>query len=398
MVTADPARTPTFTPFADSNWFFFATGGPACAGRVCIDPGPDVAELRLEPRRHPGRDRLDLDRHGRTGRREQRHRHDDLVGPHGPAADDDASARTPGRLHARRPGPGRGSHRVRRPGRRQEGGGLPNPGAGLQAAERPVRSVRHGRPQGLPPGRWQAGRPPTTRPMRPARARSRTGRTSATRWRPRSRGCSRPPRSVVRRSASSRLNPSLARHSPSSIRCRPPPAEAPGTTPDEKTRSRFGGTSSCAGHAWLGAFRHHEWPIGTGQDGDRQYDRREPWWLQLNTARLRREWRDRLRSCTHPSSSSFPGFAADLSSPSRPRRARQPPRTPAAGHRTRSLSRARRAGMPSDRASARLHTRRKPGRRTDRATPPGERGRSSDRPRFMSALAECPAYRTLQAN
>jgi hypothetical protein len=31
MVTADPARTPTFTPFADPNWFFFATGLPACA-------------------------------------------------------------------------------------------------------------------------------------------------------------------------------------------------------------------------------------------------------------------------------------------------------------------------------------------------------------------------------
>ena len=27
MVTADPMRTPTFTPFADPNWFFFATGG-----------------------------------------------------------------------------------------------------------------------------------------------------------------------------------------------------------------------------------------------------------------------------------------------------------------------------------------------------------------------------------
>jgi hypothetical protein len=31
MVTADPARTPTFTPFADPNWFFFATGGGNCA-------------------------------------------------------------------------------------------------------------------------------------------------------------------------------------------------------------------------------------------------------------------------------------------------------------------------------------------------------------------------------
>jgi hypothetical protein len=27
MVTTDPNRTPTFTPFADPNWFFFATGG-----------------------------------------------------------------------------------------------------------------------------------------------------------------------------------------------------------------------------------------------------------------------------------------------------------------------------------------------------------------------------------
>jgi hypothetical protein len=31
MVTADPMRTPTFTPFADPDWFFFATGGAVCA-------------------------------------------------------------------------------------------------------------------------------------------------------------------------------------------------------------------------------------------------------------------------------------------------------------------------------------------------------------------------------
>ena len=31
MITADPARTPTFTPFADPEWFFFATGGGNCA-------------------------------------------------------------------------------------------------------------------------------------------------------------------------------------------------------------------------------------------------------------------------------------------------------------------------------------------------------------------------------
>ncbi len=31
MVTADPFRTPTFTLFADPDWFFFATGGATCA-------------------------------------------------------------------------------------------------------------------------------------------------------------------------------------------------------------------------------------------------------------------------------------------------------------------------------------------------------------------------------
>ena len=36
MVTADPFRTPTFTPFADPNWFFFATGGSTPA--PCATP------------------------------------------------------------------------------------------------------------------------------------------------------------------------------------------------------------------------------------------------------------------------------------------------------------------------------------------------------------------------
>jgi hypothetical protein len=31
MVTADPFRTPTFTPFADPNWFFFASSATTCA-------------------------------------------------------------------------------------------------------------------------------------------------------------------------------------------------------------------------------------------------------------------------------------------------------------------------------------------------------------------------------
>ena len=35
MVTSDPNRTPTFTPFADPNWFFFSTGGTT----TCATPG-----------------------------------------------------------------------------------------------------------------------------------------------------------------------------------------------------------------------------------------------------------------------------------------------------------------------------------------------------------------------
>jgi len=33
MITADPFRTPTFTPFADPDWFFFATGGDICGAQ-----------------------------------------------------------------------------------------------------------------------------------------------------------------------------------------------------------------------------------------------------------------------------------------------------------------------------------------------------------------------------
>jgi hypothetical protein len=37
MITADPFRTPTFTPFADPDWFFFATGGNP--PNLCGTPG-----------------------------------------------------------------------------------------------------------------------------------------------------------------------------------------------------------------------------------------------------------------------------------------------------------------------------------------------------------------------
>ena len=42
MVTADPARTPTFTPFADPNWFFFA-GAPNCTS-PCVTIPPRTSQ------------------------------------------------------------------------------------------------------------------------------------------------------------------------------------------------------------------------------------------------------------------------------------------------------------------------------------------------------------------
>jgi hypothetical protein len=44
MVTADPFRTPTFTLFADPDWFFFATGGPDCSA-----PPPAAACVTIPP-------------------------------------------------------------------------------------------------------------------------------------------------------------------------------------------------------------------------------------------------------------------------------------------------------------------------------------------------------------
>src|SRR5436190_1640216 len=48
MVTADPMRTPTFTPFADPDWFFFATGG--ATPTLCTAPPPAAPCITIPPR------------------------------------------------------------------------------------------------------------------------------------------------------------------------------------------------------------------------------------------------------------------------------------------------------------------------------------------------------------
>ena len=64
MVTADPARTPTFTPFADPDWFFFATGARRVQrrppvrrsprGRARASPGTTATSRTRSPRPGPG--------------------------------------------------------------------------------------------------------------------------------------------------------------------------------------------------------------------------------------------------------------------------------------------------------------------------------------------------------
>ena len=67
MVNADPKRTPTFTFFGNSDFFFQASNPTACGDTDAADVRRP--EVRLEPRRLPGRDRQHVARHGRPRRR-----------------------------------------------------------------------------------------------------------------------------------------------------------------------------------------------------------------------------------------------------------------------------------------------------------------------------------------
>jgi len=65
MITAHPFRDPTFTPFADPNWFFFASTSQtttlaACATQAACAfiPAARAEQFCLEPWRHSGRDRF----------------------------------------------------------------------------------------------------------------------------------------------------------------------------------------------------------------------------------------------------------------------------------------------------------------------------------------------------
>ena len=84
MVTADPARTPTFTPFAQGDYFLNASStrrrAPNNDLSNCVflpNTTPPEPDVRVEPRRHPARDPLDVGRLGRAGRSRRRRSPDD---------------------------------------------------------------------------------------------------------------------------------------------------------------------------------------------------------------------------------------------------------------------------------------------------------------------------------
>ena len=145
MVTADPFRTPTFTPFADPDWFFFATAGSAtCATPAACasipartsraSPGTTATSRTRSPRPGSATSGRACSNLGSTARR--------LDGPHRRAADDADPARPPGRLRPRRP---RRSTQAARPtGRCRSAARAPwrrciAARRRLQAAERAVR-------------------------------------------------------------------------------------------------------------------------------------------------------------------------------------------------------------------------------------------------------------------
>ena len=104
MVTADPARTPTFTPFADPDWFFFATGGAACATQAACASIPARTNQSFAWNHGDIQDEIasDVGRLRRAGGQEPRRRQQRLDRPHRPPADHADAARPEGRLPDRR--------------------------------------------------------------------------------------------------------------------------------------------------------------------------------------------------------------------------------------------------------------------------------------------------------
>ena len=159
-------------------------------------PEPDV---RVEPRRHPAGDPLDLDRLGRAGHREEGPDRQGLDRPHRHPADDARAARPEGRLRLGRPrgdrvpqgrrGPEVPRSEARRRGARRD----------MEADQRVVRAVLDGHAVRVDrrAGQQHAR---ATRPTRTPRARSRRSAPSATRSRARSGWRSGTPSSTTRRS------------------------------------------------------------------------------------------------------------------------------------------------------------------------------------------------------
>jgi hypothetical protein len=97
MLTFDPLRTPSFTIFANPD--YFVTGSTACGASATRPPPASRRSQALpEPRRRAGADHYHLAGYGRPRSRSSRGRQRDLVGPHRRPADDAHFAGPEGRL------------------------------------------------------------------------------------------------------------------------------------------------------------------------------------------------------------------------------------------------------------------------------------------------------------
>ena len=94
MVTASPARTPTFTMFGNDNYFFFTAKGGACVNQSdCVSEETGFAWNHGDFQR-------DITRNGGTWREATRAARQRLLGSYRPTAHNDGAARPEGRLRA----------------------------------------------------------------------------------------------------------------------------------------------------------------------------------------------------------------------------------------------------------------------------------------------------------
>ncbi len=156
MGTADPARTPTVTPFAAGDYFLSAANGTPtpCANNDlsnCVFLPNTVGSTQTFAWNHGGIQpeiRDDLGRDRRAGRREDAARDQPVDRPYRYPSDHPCADRAQGLVRDRRSGPDR-HHQAERAAQVGQGQDARGSRRGLQADHGVVRPVLHGYPRGI---------------------------------------------------------------------------------------------------------------------------------------------------------------------------------------------------------------------------------------------------------